>query len=105
LSQLVSLKLCVTGGSTRLCSQARALICRAARRFKIKSAASVRRPPARGALPRPARRGEVPHQTWRRAFDDDPAGQLFGPIGSETGFSGRYAAALAAVICSSTTSA
>jgi hypothetical protein len=100
----VSFKLCVTGGSTRLCSQARALICRAARRFEINSGigeapASARRTSEAGA----ARRS--PHQTWRRAFDDDPAGQLFGPIGSETGFSGRYAAALAAVICSSTTSA
>ena len=31
-------------------------------------------------------------ETWRRAFDDDPAGQLFAGIGPETGFSGRYAA-------------
>ncbi len=31
-------------------------------------------------------------ETWRRAFDDDPVGQIFACIGPETGFSGRYAA-------------
>jgi AraC-like DNA-binding protein len=31
-------------------------------------------------------------ETWRRAFEDDPAGQLFAAIGPETGFSGRYSA-------------
>jgi AraC-like DNA-binding protein len=31
-------------------------------------------------------------EAWRRAFEDDPAGQLFATIGPETGFSGRYAA-------------
>ena len=31
-------------------------------------------------------------ETWRRAFEDDPAGQIFASIGPETGFSGRYAA-------------
>ncbi len=30
-------------------------------------------------------------ETWRRAFEDDPTGQLFAAIGPETGFSGRYA--------------
>jgi len=32
-------------------------------------------------------------ETWRRAFEDDPDGQIFAAIGPETGFSGRYAAA------------
>jgi len=31
-------------------------------------------------------------ETWRLAFEDDPAGQIFAAIGPETGFSGRYAA-------------
>jgi hypothetical protein len=70
----VSFKLCGTGGSTRLCSQACALICRAARRFEIKSAASGDAPASArrtseagpdsavtGASP-PARRGDVPHK-------------------------------------------
>jgi AraC-like DNA-binding protein len=31
-------------------------------------------------------------ETWRRAVEDDPTGQIFATIGPETGFSGRYAA-------------
>jgi hypothetical protein len=74
LSQLASFKLYGTSGSTRLCSLAYALICRAARRFEIKSAASVDAPASvrrtseagpdsavTGASP-PAQHGEVPHK-------------------------------------------
>jgi hypothetical protein len=74
LSQLASFKLYATDGSTRLCSLACALICRATLRFEIKSAASgdahaSARPTSEagpdsavtGASP-PARHGEVPHK-------------------------------------------
>src|ERR1700722_2373595 len=36
--------------------------------------------------------GDGAAESWRRAFEDDPAGQLFASIGPEAGFSGRYAA-------------